>query len=186
MSIPQVVRFCWVGKLEKEAQPLIPLLIPPLHFTESEMGNSAENLTKLLIERIDPSPLKQDLRKLCPSEVDRINRMGSLKTLARWLKQRAHVSAADQILSPLFVLYDLRVLYKHLVPEEQRESKRAACVTRLQLPTDADDRLLYEAVLDRTSESLTSLEASLRSGEGQLSRLEDLEQGPEPDDPGSS
>jgi hypothetical protein len=151
-------------QLEQEAKLLIPHVLPPIHFTEGEMGDSAEDFTKLLIERIDSNSLKEDLRQLLPvKEFKDLKQMRGLKTLQRWLQARGKLVSADTLLIPLFVLYDLRVIYKHLVSEDERSKTRASCLVRLGLPPNADDRTLYETVLDRAAESFAKLSGLLRS-----------------------
>ena len=112
-------------QLDNEAIALMSALRKPIHFSESEFGDAMEVMTKLFIERINVAVLKDDVRPvLSKDEADSMRKFGSLKTLETWLKVKAACEDASKIMLPLFVLYDLRVAYKHLIPtEDQIETK---------------------------------------------------------------
>jgi hypothetical protein len=54
---------------------------------------------------------------------------------------------------PLFVLYDLRVAYKHLLPENRKEELRESAVSRLNLPENTKLVDIYEALTSAIEES---------------------------------
>ena len=132
-------------QLDNEAIALMSALRKPIHFSESEFGDAMEVMTKLFIERINVAVLKDDVRPvLSKDEADRMKKFGSLKTLETWLKVKVACEDASKIMLPLFVLYDLRVAYKHLIPTEDQIETKASCVKRLGLLTDASLAEIYE------------------------------------------
>jgi hypothetical protein len=134
-------------QLDNEALHLMSALRKPIHFSESEFGESMEVMTKLFIERINVSVLKDDLRPLVSKqESDRLKPLGGLKTLETWLKVKLGAENASQMMLPLFVLYDLRVAFKHLIPAEKQAETKEHCLQRLGLTPEVSLEQLYEAL----------------------------------------
>jgi hypothetical protein len=134
-------------KMEKEAVGLLGDLKRPIYYTDEEFGHSMEVLTKLLIERIDGSELKKSLRPLLsPREIQGIAGLRELKLLQLWLSKRLGMGSADSVMKPLFILYDLRVAYKHLLPNDLREELWQSSVGRLGLPFNATLEGIYTAL----------------------------------------
>ena len=158
-------------KMEKEAVGLLGDLKRPIYYTDEEFGNSMEVMTKLFIERIDGSQLKESLRPLLsPSELKDMAGLRELKLLQLWLSKRLGMGNADAVMKPLFVLYDLRVAYKHLLPEDRREELRQSSVSRLGLPSSATLEGIY-------TELTAALEVAFRdmSRAAEQATIEDLD-----------
>jgi hypothetical protein len=60
---------------------------------------------------------------------------------------------------PLFVLYDLRVAFKHLLPEKRKQELRASAITRLKLPGNASLEDVYTALTSSIERSLKNMVA---------------------------
>jgi hypothetical protein len=134
-------------QLDDEALPLIKSLKPPIHFSEKEMGEAMEVLNKLLVERLNSAALKHDLQSmLTPSEAKKLKSLGALKTLELWLHRRASVADASTRMNSLFVLYDLRVVFKHLQSEKTRSDTLRSCSERLKLAHGATNKSIYNAL----------------------------------------
>jgi hypothetical protein len=137
-------------QLDNEAVPLIKSLKPPIHFSEKEIGDSMEAFNKLLVERLNTSALKQDMQAtLTPEETKRLHRLGGLKTLELWLQRRARVADASSLMSPLFVLYDLRVVFKHLQSKETRLNTLKNCRDRLSIGENATHKEIYDVLIGK-------------------------------------
>ena len=151
--------FLKIFKMDAEAATLLEALRRPVLFTESEFGDAMERMTKLFIERLDVGPLKIILRNLLnQDERQKMEGLRELKTLQLWAEKRLGMSSAGEILAPLFVLYDLRVAYKHLLPQDKVEAMKASCRSRLNLTEDASLEDVYTAItvqLEATFDALT-------------------------------
>jgi hypothetical protein len=144
-------------KMEKEAVDLMSNLRRPIYFTDDEFGSAMETMTKLLIERIDAVGLRADLLPhLSAEEVKATSGFRELRWLQLWLQKRRPIAEPQVVMLPLFVLYDLRVAYKHLLPESRKEELRNSAVSRLGLPVNTNLEDIYKALT-------SSIEASFKS-----------------------
>lgn len=147
-----------VFKMDAEAADLLLQLRRPVHFTETEFGDSMEIMTKLFIERIDITPMKLMLREeLGQVELERKGNLRELKTLQLWLETILKCREASKIVAPLFVLYDLRVAYKHLLPRETAEEKKKSCLQRLGLADGTALEKLYAVLTQELEQAFISL-----------------------------
>jgi hypothetical protein len=148
-------------QLDNEALPLIKSLKPPIHFSEREISASMEAFNKLLVERLNSPALKQDLQAiLTPKETKKLQGLGGLKTLELWLQRRAGVTDAVSRMGVLFVLYDLRVVFKHLQSEETRLKMLKDCRDRLGLGDGATIKEVYEALTGKLVAFYTDIRMS--------------------------
>jgi len=163
-----------VFQLEPEAVVLMSKLRRPLHFTESEFGDAMEVMTKLFIERINLSALKENLRSVLPAEnLDGLKSYGGLKTLELWLGEVAKLTTAPQTMLPLFVLYDLRVAYKHLIPEARQAEMKASCRTRLGVQPEASLEVLYDTLVAGLEKSFDQMATSAVGAKHEMKQDQD-------------
>ena len=149
--------------MDAEAAQLVSHLQRPLHFTESQFGDAVEAMTKLLIERIDIAGLKRDVLPTLESrEAERLQSLGGLKALQMWLSRRAEVQNASELMSPLFVLYDLRVAFKHLVPTEKQEATKQSAIQRLGLTVGASLETIYNTVCEKLQWAFEQMTVAVR------------------------
>ncbi len=145
-------------KMDKESVELLAVLLRPIFFTEDEFGAAMELMTKLFIERIDSEQLKVDLKPiLTPKEEKAIKGYRELKVLQLWLEKRLLLADAPDVMCPLFVLYDLRVAYKHLIPHEKKDDLRLNCLSRLGLDSNATLENLYTSLIDGLEQCFTKV-----------------------------
>lgn len=131
-------------KMDKEAVELLANLKRPVYFTEEEFGAAVEAMTKLFIERIDAEQLRANIQPLLSAlEAKAAKGFRELKILQLWLDKRLHVGDPGAMMMPLFVLYDLRVAFKHLLPDERKEELRLSSISRLGLKPDATLEGIY-------------------------------------------
>ncbi|WP_164984979.1 hypothetical protein [Ammoniphilus sp. CFH 90114] len=75
-----------------------------------------------------------------------------MKLLRCWLMQFLQLSeeTVDQRLLPLFVLYDLRIVYAHLTSAESREEKFISVCKRIGLDENCrDNKVIYDVIIDK-------------------------------------
>jgi hypothetical protein len=157
--------------LDNEGLELLPALRRPLHFSELEFGNAMEVMTKLFVERINGPALKEDLRPgTSPDVLEKIKKFGGLKTLQTWLEQKVNASSAGEMMLPLFVLYDFRVAYKHLIPAEKQAQTKGSCLQRLGLAPDAALEKQYDALVQQLRNAFEAMRdvVNERSKQGRL------------------
>jgi len=148
-------------QMDNEALDLMSALRRPIHFSESEFGDLMEAMTKLFIERINVAALKEDVRTLVSGkEAEALKKMGGLKTLETWLRFKLMANNASQLMLPLFVLYDLRVAFKHLIPAEKRVETKESCFTRLGLGAGSSLPELYGQLAPQLQSAFESMKAA--------------------------
>ncbi len=153
-------------KMDAEAADLLVQLRRPVHFTEEEFGDSMELMTKLFVERIDIGPMKTMLREaLGAAELERRGNLRELKTLQLWVETILKFDQAATTLAPLFVLYDLRVAYKHLLRRETAEEKKKSCLERLGLAEGTTLEETYTALTRQLEQAFVSLTSAARQAE---------------------
>lgn len=151
-------------RFDDEALSLIRSLRPPIYYSEKEFGDVIETLNKLVVERINTSALKRDLQtRLDNVQTEKIRSLGGLKTLEIWLQHRAGIRDASTKISCLFVVYDLRVIFKHLIPEATKVVTLETCCTRLGLSTRADNQAIYQALISQVATFCSNLRRLLGS-----------------------
>jgi hypothetical protein len=152
-----------VFKMDAEAAELLSQLRRPVHFMEAEFGDSMEIMTKLFVERIDIAPMKSMLREtLGQGELERKGNLRELKTLQLWVETILKYEEASRILAPLFVLYDLRVAYKHLLPRETADEKKKSCLERLGLAGGTPLEKLYDVLTQKLEQAFFPLTKAAR------------------------
>ena len=85
----------------------------PILNEKNQIFNAYVQLNKVLIESIQTKRLKDALIKTGVA-ADDIKNLGGLKLLEAFLKQVLAIEDASELVCPLFVLYDLRILGSHL------------------------------------------------------------------------
>ena len=158
-------------KMDNEAVDLLANLKRPIYFTDDEFGAAMEIMTKLFIERIDVEQLRANLQPiLSKEEAKETKSYQGMRLLQLWLEKRLFLKESREIMTSLFVLYDLRIAYKHLLPSEKKEEYRLSSVSRLGLKEDATLEDLYtslteslERSFDHMANSSAHLDLSARS-----------------------
>ena len=100
----------------------------PVLNEKNQVFNAYMNLNILLIDNINA----REIKKLLQNEVDppELRNKGSLKLLKLFFEHKLDISDSDNLISPLFVLYDLRLLASHLTDDSFNE-KYDFCKKRL-------------------------------------------------------
>jgi hypothetical protein len=110
------------------------------HPVINELGqieNSYVKLNSLLIESLNVRELKKALIEF-GVEPDTIKGLKGLKLFEKFIEYVMKIENASEIVSPLFVLYDLRLLAGH-IKDSNYDTNYKSCKDRLQLEKGATD-----------------------------------------------
>jgi hypothetical protein len=121
--------------------------------TPKERHHVADALNKIYIESLDNKALESACSKIGASALG----TGSLKRLQAIMERIAPGEDVASILSPLFVLYDLRVAYSHLTSHGTAQSLLATIGKRLEVPADSSLSVIYEQLTQRLIEMFEKL-----------------------------
>ena len=120
---------------------------PPIMEDREQIFNAYLTLTKYLIENIQVETLKGELLKAGKKNKD-IKSLGSIKTIQMYFYEVFSITDIDTIISPLYVLYDLRLLHGHL-SNKSFEMKYNTCKNRLDLSDEATDFEVYQVLIKK-------------------------------------
>lgn len=132
-----------VAHLEKEVLDLAISVRRPVVDTSVEHRNIADTLNKIYIESFD----NKALEKLLATQGQDGAKLGSLKRLQKLVESVDSSADIAGFMSPLYVLYDLRVVYSHLGSGASQEEKLESVRQRLGLGTGADLFAIYDKLV---------------------------------------
>lgn len=127
----------------------------PILEEREQIFNTYLSLNKYLIENIQGKDLKEELRKLGKTE-NNTKSLGSLKTFQLFLSEKLQIKNVDSLISPLYVLNDLRQLQGHLM-NESFSKKYNFCKERLSLENDTSDFEVYKRLIEKLIEFYTMI-----------------------------
>lgn len=116
-----------IAHLDEEVVTLALSFNAPVVDTPKERRHVADTLNKIYVESIDNAALGSLLKKV---GVD-AKSLGSLKRLQALLETIANGADIPAILSPFFILYDLRVAYSHLTSDDRATEILKTVTSRL-------------------------------------------------------
>ncbi len=137
--------------LDNESLELINIIIRPAVFTEKENKHVIDNLNKLCIETLNSANLEKLL-----TEVDKTAPRGTLKRLELLLQTHFQSNDISKLLSPFFVLYDLRISFLHLTSKEKQKETIDSALLRLNL-RNGNFSLLYDELIKQITDSYNSI-----------------------------
>lgn len=142
-----------IAHLDDEVLNLALAFNAPVVDTERERRHVADTLNKIYIESFNNAALGDLMTK---SGGDPKN-LGSLKRLQAVLEWIAKDAEIPNLLSPLYVLYDLRVAYSHLTPAEKSKDTLKSITDRLGMDDTGGLLPIYERLLAKLSASFEAL-----------------------------
>jgi hypothetical protein len=150
-----------IAHLESEVLDLAVAFNPPVIDTPKERRYVADTLNKIYLESLDNKALGEILSSVgCVAKGS-----GSLKRLQAVLETLAPTQDVGAILSPLFVLYDLRVAYSHLTPQAKTQELLKSIGRRLDIPANADLASIYERLTKEMARSFATLSTLVKPAE---------------------
>lgn len=144
------------GTVERHRQDFSP----PLDGDPESVRVAISDLQQIVVEPLDESVLGRALEAE-GQEFD--SDLGSLKRLELLLGAIEEEGVAFRLLTPLVVLYDLRILGEHLHDSESTEEEIQESRELLDLEDDAEIDEIYEALCSELNESLSSAVEILES-----------------------
>jgi hypothetical protein len=147
-------------QLDLEQLEVMKRIVRPITWDENNVGRLVDSLNKLLVETINTKVLKRDLRAIDP--VFDSTKVNSMKLLQSWLEKRYGFADAGKILRPLFVLYDLRVVFAHLVSVRKKTKSLTSACRRLALPNSSGSlKAIYDALIDQLTKMYKEIDARI-------------------------
>ncbi len=159
-----------LAHLDAEVMELALSFNPPVVDTPKERRHVADTLNKIYLESLDNGALAKALT----AQGGDPKSLGSLKRLQGVLEKALPGEDVARTLSPLYVLYDLRVAYSHLHSTERAEDTLQKVTDRLGLARDVGLMAIYAALVGQLTESFASL-APLVDPEGIYDRSPPME-----------
>jgi hypothetical protein len=150
-----------IAHLDQEVMTLALEFNPPVVDTEKERRHVADTLTKIYIESFDNVALGTILLRSGGDP----SKLGSLKRLQGVLGSISDDATISRLLSPFFVLYDLRVAYSHLTSEEKAKDVLKSVTSRLGLDTFSKMPEIYDRLLEMLSSSFEKMTEIVKSRE---------------------
>lgn len=132
-----------MAHLDDEVMNLALAFNGPIVDTEKERRHVADTLNKIYIESFDSTALGDVLKSLGGDPKN----LGSLKRLQGFMERALPREDINNILSPLYVLYDLRVAYSHLTSAERQREVFQTVVDRLGVDASVGLTDLYDSLM---------------------------------------
>ncbi|MGA8898580.1 hypothetical protein [Bradyrhizobium sp.] len=148
-----------IAHLDQEVYDIALSFNAPVVDTPKERRHVADSLNKVYIESFDNKALATIARRLGGNP----DSLGSLKRLQVILEATKSGGEIAKLLSPFFVLYDLRVAYSHLTSVAKAEEILASVANRLRITRNAGLIDTYNALCDQLLQSLQELTALIKS-----------------------
>lgn len=138
--------------LELESIPMAKKIKMMVVDTEDAFRDLILPLNEILIESINVKSIKNYLSNTYPSEKNIFKDYKGIKVLQFWLeKNTANIEVSSEI-SPLYVLYDFRIIVAHLESSEDKKEKWKRCCERLHLGYDSKYTIVAECLIERLRE----------------------------------
>lgn len=136
----------------------------PILEEQGQIFEAYLSLTKFLIETLQTGEITKSLRSvgLGKSDFEKDGKkLGNLKLFELFLKHILKRENSYELMTPFFVLYDLRLLHGHLV-DKSYEEKYKKCKTRLGVNEDISSLDFFKVVVYRLIEFYDTLNSPPR------------------------
>ena len=134
-----------LSHLTAETLEAIAHLNPPVLHTLKEQKDIVDLLNKINVEGMSSGTLATCLR----AEGADSEKSGTLKRLELLLDTKFPASDVSKKISPLFVLYDLRVTLLHAVSNETKAKTMNSICDRLDIPRESTFDVIYPVLIER-------------------------------------
>ena len=142
-----------IARLDSEVLDLAISFNPPTVDTPKERRHVADTLNKIYIESMDNGALG----RVFSAQGRDLKSLGSLKRLQGILESALKGESVASQLSPLYVLYDLRVAYSHLHSSDAADLALLKVTDRLGLPAGAGLLKIYDVLMAQLTKCFQSL-----------------------------
>ena len=142
-----------VAHLDDEVFGLSVSFNAPIVDSEKERRHVADTLNKIYLESFDNKALGTVIISLGGDPKG----LGSIKRLQKLIELSCPALDVPTLMSPFYILYDLRVAYSHLGSEESEEEKLNFVIERLGIRADSGLMEIYSSLIAKLLESFTKL-----------------------------
>ena len=150
-----------VAQLDTETVQLASNIYRPIVNTEEEFSSIIIAMNKLFVEAICEKEIKSFLKQN-HSDIDLKNKRG-LKVYQNWLDLYVDNIDINDVICPLYVLYDLRVAMAHLQSNETKERMLKSCCERLGLDENERDYIkIFDILINKLNEMYDLFSDNLR------------------------
>lgn len=141
--------------LKKECDEKRKTFNSPVLYSDSEMKNSIEILHQYCIEGISIKELKKLYFQLDSTKTPQdVNDLKSIKLLQLVFELQYSALDTSSFLSPLYLLNDLRIIFCHLLSDEEIIKLKENLLRTLSIVT-FDNRLIYDSLIERLNKLYT-------------------------------
>ncbi|MGC9375263.1 MAG: hypothetical protein ACP5DQ_09510 [Bacteroidales bacterium] len=141
---------CGFSLTQVEIDDFFDFYKPPILEEKEQIFNAYISLNKLLVENIQKDLLKNKLIEN-GSDKKKTNGLGSIKSLEKFLFDIFKINESSDLISPLFVLSDLRQLQGHF-SDKSFQDKYHFCKERLELEESASHFVVYQKLIEKLVE----------------------------------
>lgn len=149
-----------IAHLDAEVMDLALSFNPPVVDTDKERRHVADTLNKIYLESLSNNVLGKIMASLGGDP----KALGNIKRLQGVLERAEPGKDVATILSPLYVLYDLRVAFSHLHSSDRASDTLETVTTRLGLPSGSGLMAIYDELIRRLTSSFNQLSAWIAEG----------------------
>lgn len=144
-----------IHHLEEEVIKALENIKKPITYSENEIKPVISALHKILIEAVNTSSLKEYYERLVEKKDKDYKSWGSIKYYDFLLSQFSH-KPTRELVAPLYLLNDLRIIFFHLLSSEREEKLKQNILTTLGL-TSFDIKEVYTRLIGKLDELFKEL-----------------------------
>lgn len=143
-------------QLEPETIKVATKIMRPIVSTDDTFASVIIAMNMIFVESINSKQIKNNLKDNFKDL--KLDNLKGLKLLQLWIEKSLNVTNASDIVSPLFIVYDLRIAMAHLQSEETKEKLLSFACERLNLESNNRNYLeIYDVLLERLQGMYTKL-----------------------------
>ncbi|MGG4129844.1 YgiT-type zinc finger protein [Paenibacillus illinoisensis] len=146
-----------IHHLDNEVIKALENINKPITFSESEIAPVISALHKILIEAVKKDALKQYYESNVTQKDKNYKNWGSIKYYDYLLSNFSTKNVRD-LISPLYILNDLRIIFFHLLSSEEEEKLKQNIVSSFNL-TVFDVKTIYLVLVEKLKELYEELNA---------------------------
>jgi hypothetical protein len=147
-----------IAHLDREVFDLSVSFNAPVVDTEKERRHVADTLNKIYLESFDNNALGDVTSQLGGDPKS----LGSIKRLQKVIELSCPGVDTPALMSPFYILYDLRVVYSHIGSKQSEQEKLDFVISRLGLGANSGLMEIYPSLIEKLGESYERLTELLR------------------------
>lgn len=125
---------------------------------EGILQHVADTLNKIYLESFDKEALGDVISQLGGDP----KKLGSIKLLQKTIELSCSGEDIPTLMSPFYILYDLRVVYSHIGSKQSEQEKLDFVISRLGLGANSGLMEIYPSLVEKMRESYERLTELLK------------------------